>query len=474
MEPSVRYQKALEFARDKHKNQYRIGGAEYISHPVGVAEIVRNQGYDEDYQIAALFHDLLEDTDATEEEVLSYGNELILEAVKAVTKSKGYVMEEYVAGIKKNKMAFVVKAADRLHNLQSAKATDNEFKRKYAVETIHWYLDFHVDIACELEELIESMEESWKKRMRFVWALKKNPKVLMEGALGERLKREFGLIFDEKIAMAGFVYQEEGQKALTQLWKEYASIAEKYHVPFLATTPTRRLNHDRVQGITYPDGIVIDNIALLKRVQKECECEMYAGALIGSKGNAYTGDERLSVYESIEFHEWEIERFARAGVDFFYAALLPNIEEAIGIAKAIEYTKIPYIISFTIQEDGCLIDGTSIHAAIERIDAAVKLKPAFYMTNCVHPTIVKKALEKPFNQTKTVQNRFLGIQANTSPLSYTELDNSPILRSSEPDEFAIAMKGLDEVHPMKLIGGCCGTDWRHMEAMAKLLLKVEV
>lgn len=470
MEQSLRYKRALEYAKEKHKNQYRIGGAEYITHPIGVAEILKSQGYDEEYQIAALFHDMFEDTDATEAEVLEYGNESILEAVKAVTKPKGYVMEEYIAGIKKNEMAYVVKAADRLHNLQSAKVTDNEFKRKYVVETINWYLDFHEEISRALNELIDSMEEVWKRRMRFVWALKKYPRVLMEGALGERLKREYGLVFDEKITMAGFVYQEKGMQALSNLWKEYAGIADKYKVPFLATTPTRRLNQERVQGFTYPDGIIIDNVALLKRVQAECKCEMYAGALIGSKGNAYTGEEKLSIYEAMEFHEWEIERFARAGVDFFYAALLPNIEEAIGIAKTIEQTKIPYLISFTIQADGCLVDGTPIAEAIRRVDEAVRFKPAFYMTNCVHPWIVKSALEQPFNRNKTVRERFLGIQANTSPLSYKELDNSPILRTSEPEEFALAMKELNEVHAMKLIGGCCGTDWRHMEAMAELLL----
>ncbi len=470
MESSIRYERALEYAREKHKNQYRIGGAAYITHPVGVADIVRQQGYSEDYQIAALFHDLLEDTNATEEEILCYGNKEILEAVKAVTKPKGYVMETYIEGICANEMARVIKAADRLHNLQSAKLTDNEFKRKYVVETINWYLDFHEDISKALDELIESMEESWKKRMRFVWALKKNKKVLMEGALGERLKREYGLVFNEKITMAGFVYKEKGREALTNLWNEYAQIAEEHQVPFLATTPTRRLNRERIAGFYYPEGFVIDNVALLKRVQQECACEMYAGALIGSKGNAYTGDEPLSVYESMEFHEWEIERFARAGVDFFYAALLPNVEEAIGIAKAIELTKIPYIISFTIQEDGCLIDGTRISEAIERIDASVKFKPAFYMTNCVHPSIVQVALQQPFNRTKMVQNRFLGIQANTSPLSYKELDNSPILQTSDPDEYANAMKELDQVHSMKLIGGCCGTDSRHMKAMAEALL----
>ena len=80
------YKLALEFAKAKHKGQKRIGGDDYITHPIAVSEIVKNQGFDEIYQIAALFHDLLEDTDATEDEILKYGNQQILEAVKLLTK----------------------------------------------------------------------------------------------------------------------------------------------------------------------------------------------------------------------------------------------------------------------------------------------------------------------------------------------------------------------------------------------------
>ena len=118
------YKLALEFAKAKHKGQKRIGGDDYITHPIAVSEIVKNQGFDENYQIAALFHDLLEDTDATQEEILRYGNQEILEAVKLLTKEKGYDMAEYVSSIKQNPIAFAVKAADRLHNLQCAIVTD--------------------------------------------------------------------------------------------------------------------------------------------------------------------------------------------------------------------------------------------------------------------------------------------------------------------------------------------------------------
>ena len=149
---------ALEFAKAKHKGQKRIGGDDYITHPIAVCEIIKSQGFDESYQIAALFHDLLEDTDATEEEILKYGSPEILESVKLLTKEKGYVMSEYISAIKKNPIAFAVKAADRLHNLQCAIITDEEFKRKYILETIDWYMDFSADIRSALKRLAESLD----------------------------------------------------------------------------------------------------------------------------------------------------------------------------------------------------------------------------------------------------------------------------------------------------------------------------
>lgn len=143
---------------------------------MAVAEIVREKGFGTDTQIAALFHDLLEDTDATEEEILSYGNEDILFAVKLLTKQKGYVMADYVAAIRKNAMAFAVKGADRLHNLRCALVCDTDFKRRYIFETVDWYLDFAPEIPAAVKRLARSLDkpiaelpflyepvESWKK-----------------------------------------------------------------------------------------------------------------------------------------------------------------------------------------------------------------------------------------------------------------------------------------------------------------------
>ncbi len=172
---SDKIKRALEFATLKHKGQKRIGGDDYISHPIAVYEMVKNKGYGEDFQITALFHDLLEDTNATENEILEYGNENVLTAVKLLTKQKGYDMKTYIDGIKNNPVAFVVKSADRLHNLRCALVAGVEFKRKYVLETVDWYLDFSLDIKKAVKTLAESLEspitelsflytpiESWK------------------------------------------------------------------------------------------------------------------------------------------------------------------------------------------------------------------------------------------------------------------------------------------------------------------------
>ena len=293
--------------------------------------------------------------------------------------------------------------------------------------------------------------------------------ILMEGALGERLKREYGLQFDEHVAMAKLIYEEKGAAALSDLWKEYIDTAGRYNLPFLATTPTRRANRERVEQAGGLDNIIADNVAFLRSIQKSSGIEMYIGGLMGCKGDAYTGEGALTEREAFHFHKWQADRFRDAKVDFLYAGIMPTLPEAAGMAKAMEQTGLPYIISFTVQADGCLIDGTTIADAIRYIDGVTQKSPVCYMTNCVHPSIVCRALIRSFNRNAMVRKRFLGIQANTSPLSYKELDGSVDLKCSEPEEFAEEMLKLLSIHPMKIWGGCCGTDNRHMECLARRL-----
>ena len=291
----------------------------------------------------------------------------------------------------------------------------------------------------------------------------------MEGAVGERLKREYGMPFDDTVALANILYRQGGKEALGAIWAQYIDVAKKYNLPFIATTPTRRANKERVFRAGYDEAIILDNVCLLRRLRDTSDVEMYVGGLMGCKGDAYTATEILQPDEAEEFHSWQADLFMQAGVDFLYAAIMPALPEAIGMARTMERTALPYMISFMIRENGKLLDGTTMNDAISQIDNSVHRRPVCYMVNCVHPDILYKALSHGFNQTLLVKQRFHGIQANTSALSPAELDDSAELKYSDCTELARSMQKLTALVALRIVGGCCGTDNTHIEAMARLM-----
>jgi len=305
--------------------------------------------------------------------------------------------------------------------------------------------------------------------MNFETCFNTSSAILMEGAIGERLKRQYNVKFDDRVAMAGLVYNDYSRQAMESIFQGYVKIAEKYKLPFMATTPTRRANKERVMQSEFNEKIIEDNIRFLKQIKSNTSTEMFIGGLMGCKGDAYKGTEVLSIEAAQSFHLWQANLFENSGADFLYAGIMPALSEAIGMAKAMESTGLPYIISFMIRNDGKLIDGTTIHDAILNIDNETIRKPICYMTNCVHPIVLKKALSHPFNETKLVKERFCGIQANTSPLSPEELDNCCDLKSSDSISLACDMMELYKYFTPKIFGGCCGTDNTHMEEIAKRL-----
>lgn len=303
--------------------------------------------------------------------------------------------------------------------------------------------------------------------MNFETCYHRSAVMLMEGAIGERLKREYNIVIDANIAMASLVYSDYSRQAMKNIFGEYVSIATKYNLPFIATTPTRRASKNRVNQSQFNEKIIEDNVKFLFDIRISANINMYIGGLMGCRGDAYKATDVLSIHEAHEFHSWQANLFKAAGVDFLFAGIMPALSESIGMAMAMEDTELPYIISFMIRRDGKLIDGTTIDNAIREIDNATKRKPICYMTNCVHPIVLKEALICGLNKTDLVKERFCGIQANTSSLSPEELDQSIILKTS--DEISLAndiMKLYDYIN-LKIIGGCCGTDGSHIDEIAR-------
>lgn len=304
--------------------------------------------------------------------------------------------------------------------------------------------------------------------MDFISCYESKPIILMEGAIGERLKREFNMQGSDLVALADIIYRPGGKIALYKLWNQYINVAKLYSLPFIATTPTRRANMERIHKAGYDESIIKDNVTALRELQIKTDIEMYIGGLMGCKGDAYKATEVLNIDKAKKFHTWAAEMFTREKVDFLYAGIMPVLSEAIGIAMAMEETNLPYIISFMLRDNGRLIDGTTIHDAILNIDNSVKIKPICYMANCIHPSILYKALSWDFNKTSLVRQRFRGIQANTSALPPEILDNSNKLRFSNCVELGKEVYKLTEIMDLKIIGGCCGTDDTHIDEIARI------
>lgn len=291
--------------------------------------------------------------------------------------------------------------------------------------------------------------------------------ILAEAAIVERLRRNKKIELDGSLVHAPLVYSEEGRAALRSLYQEYLGIAEANNRPILLCTPTWRANKERVQASSQRQDINVEAAKFLKGLAAEesGKVPVKIGGLIGCKNDCYLPEEGLSLNEAIEFHQWQLDQLAKGGVDFLIAVTLPSVEEAAGIALAMEATGLPYIISFVISSDGKVLDGTEIQKAIEYVDAKTTNKPLGYFINCSYPSFLK-----PAALSEKVLERLIGIQANASSLSHAELEGSEDLKSESVSEWGSLMVQLNRDFGLKILGGCCGTDGKHLEYLAKNII----
>ena len=309
--------------------------------------------------------------------------------------------------------------------------------------------------------------------MDFIKALEDYPIIVTEGAIIESLKREYSIELDTYIANAGLIYNSIHRELLAGIYRQYIDITYERDLPILLFTPTWRANVERIkQANIISKDINLDCFEFLAEIRekygKYAE-KIFIGGLIGCKGDAYKPEEALNTIESEEFHLYQIEHLVSAGVDFLIADTLPAISEALGLAKVMAMTNKPYVISFVIRDNGTLLDGTSITTAIKLIDSEVEPKPIGYTVNCVHPIILQKALLNPINYFLDVKRMF-GLMGNTSTKSPEELDNATNLETEKPESWANQMVSLNQEFRMKIMGGCCGTNHHHIQALVNKIM----
>jgi homocysteine S-methyltransferase len=197
------------------------------------------------------------------------------------------------------------------------------------------------------------------------------------------------------------------------------------------------------------------------------------GGLMGCAGDAYRPDEALPENRAAELHLPQARALSEGGADFLMAATLPAADEAAGIAAAMSGCDVPCVPSFIIRPTGTLLDGTPLGEAVSRIDDATVPTPLGYMVNCTHPAVYTEAVDRELCRSPELARRLLGLQANASALSPEELDGLHRLdEAGAPEAFAEAMLGVRRRFGVKILGGCCGTDGRHIRCIAERIARL--
>jgi homocysteine S-methyltransferase len=297
---------------------------------------------------------------------------------------------------------------------------------------------------------------------------------LGEGSLYERLRRDPAVTFDPHLAHGALIYDPGAREVLAAVHREYLDIGQRLGLAMEAATATWRANRRRCEAAGREVGAVNrDNARFLRELIEGYgpgRAEIRLSGQMGPNGDGYRPEEALESAAAEAFHRPQAEALAEGGVDQVGAYTLPAFSEALGLARAMAATGVPYRVSFVVRAAGTLLDGMPLGEAIQRIDEAVDPAPASFLVNCVHPSVFRGALERTGEAYPEAAARVEGLMANTSARTPEELDGLDALDCEEPAPFAAAVSALRPAFGVGFLGGCCGTTTAHMEAIAERIV----
>ena len=288
---------------------------------------------------------------------------------------------------------------------------------------------------------------------------------------------ETTLIFHDKLDLphfASFTLLEtpEGTAVLRRYFQRYLDIAQAKGLGFILETPTWRASADWGALLGYDAArlarINADAVRLMLEIRAEAttgEVPVLVSGCIGPRGDGYVVGSEMTAEEAEAYHRPQIEALKAAGAEMATALTMTYVAEAVGITRAAEAVGLPIVVSFTVETDGRLPTGQALGEAVSEVDAATGAAPIYYMVNCAHPDHFRGVLAGDWTA------RIGGVRANASRMSHAELDEAEDLDDGDPHEFGALHKALVDVLPnVHAIGGCCGTDHRHVDAAAPAIL----
>ena len=264
---------------------------------------------------------------------------------------------------------------------------------------------------------------------------------------------------------------DEGTEELRRYYEPYLELARETGAGFILESPTWRASPRWAEQIGYSPGELEEmnrkGIALMAELRERYADQVspiVISGCIGPQDDAYDPEQLLSAEEAEEYHSTQIGTFADTEADMVTALTLTYVDEAIGIARAAQRAGLPSAISFTTETDGRLPNGQALGEAIDQTESATDGAPAYYMVNCAHPTHFEAVLatDEPWAA------RIHGLRANASTKSHAELDESTELDDGDPDDLGARYLALRKILPrLNVVGGCCGTDDRHVAQISR-------
>jgi homocysteine S-methyltransferase len=284
---------------------------------------------------------------------------------------------------------------------------------------------------------------------------------------------ETTLIFHRGVDLPHFasfdlLKDDAGRELLRDYYATYVDLARALGVGLLLDTPTWRASRDWGERLGYSTEALEQanraGVELVRSLRTEGGPPIVVSGCVGPRGDGYQASSRMTAGQAAEYHTPQVATFAASGTDLVSALTLTYSDEAIGIVEAASAAGIPVCISFTVEIDGRLPGGESLRGAIERVDAETNSVAAYFMVNCAHPTHFADAIETGAPWV----DRIGGLRANPSAKSHAELDESDELDDGDPVELGAWYASLRPRLPrVTVVGGCCGTDHRHIGAICE-------
>jgi S-methylmethionine-dependent homocysteine/selenocysteine methylase len=295
-----------------------------------------------------------------------------------------------------------------------------------------------------------------------------HPVFLTDGGL------ETTMIFHKGIDLPLFasyklLEDDQGRAALREYFSRYLEVAREHGAGFVLDTATWRSNPDWGAQLgddaAALDRINRDAVAFARELRGEhvLEAPVLVNGVVGPRGDGYVVADAMSAGEAERYHSAQVGSFAAAGADMVSAITMTYAEEATGIARACAAAGIPVAISFTVETDGRLPSGQALGEAIADVDSETRFAVAYYMVNCAHPSHFEHVLAGG----GAWLGRIAGLRANASALSHAELDEAEELDEGDPAALGAGYLALrSHLRNVNVLGGCCGTDERHIAAVA--------